>query len=72
MQVLQSRWDRTFSEHSHGFGRQRSAHQAMAKAQPYIAAGHRWVVELDVETFLDPSTQCPLIHEIGLVDRRLL
>jgi len=26
MQVLQSKWDRTFSEHSHGFRPQRSAH----------------------------------------------
>jgi RNA-directed DNA polymerase len=71
MQVLQSRWDRTFSQHSHGFGPQRSAHQAVAKAQQYIAAGHRWVVDLDLEKFLDPSTQCPLIHEINPVDRPL-
>src|SRR6266496_3027053 len=37
MQVLQRRWDPTFSEHSHGFRPQRSAHQAVAKAQQYIA-----------------------------------
>jgi RNA-directed DNA polymerase len=30
MQVLQGRWDATFSEHSHGFRGQRSAHQAVA------------------------------------------
>jgi hypothetical protein len=48
MQVLQGRWDRTFSEHSHGFRPQRSAHQAVAKAQQYIAAGHGWVVDLDL------------------------
>jgi len=51
MQVLQSRWDQTFSEHSHGFRPQRSAHQAVTKAQQYIAAGHRWVVDLDLEKF---------------------
>ena len=33
MQVLQSRWDAEFSEHSHGFRPGRSAHQAVAKAQ---------------------------------------
>jgi len=33
MQVLQRRWDPTFSEHSHGFRPKRSAHQAIAKAQ---------------------------------------
>src|SRR5438874_3768530 len=35
MQVLQRRWDPTFSEHSHGFRPKRSAHQAVAKAQQY-------------------------------------
>ena len=30
MQVLQRRWDRTFSEHSYGFRPGRSAHQAVA------------------------------------------
>jgi RNA-directed DNA polymerase len=33
MQVLQRRWDRTFSEHSYGFRPRRSAHQAVAQAQ---------------------------------------
>jgi RNA-directed DNA polymerase len=33
MQVLQGKWDGTFSEHSHGFRPGRSAHQAVAKAQ---------------------------------------
>jgi RNA-directed DNA polymerase len=55
MQVLQRRWDPTFSEHSHGFRPKRSAHQAVAKAQQYIAAGHRWVVDLDLEKFFDPG-----------------
>ena len=53
MQVLQRDWDRTFSEHSHGFRPQRSAHQAVVKAQQYIAAGQRWVVDLDLEKFFD-------------------
>jgi RNA-directed DNA polymerase len=51
MQVLQGRWDPTFSEHSHGFRPLRSAHQAAAQAQQYIAAGNRWVVDLDLEKF---------------------
>src|SRR5437016_8032 len=36
MQVLQRRWDRTFSDHSYGFRPGRSAHQAVAQAQQYI------------------------------------
>jgi hypothetical protein len=50
---LQGRWDPTFSEHSHGFGPRRSAHQAVAKGQQYIAEGNRWVVDLDLEKFFD-------------------
>ena len=33
LQVLQKRWDPTFSEHSYGFRPGRSAHQAVAQAQ---------------------------------------
>src|SRR6266480_4264819 len=40
MQVLQADWDGTFSEMSFGFRPGRSAHQAVARAQEYIAAGH--------------------------------
>src|SRR5882672_11685657 len=53
MQVLQRRWDPTFSEPSHGFRPKRWAPQAVAKAQQYIAGGNRWVVDLDLEKFLD-------------------
>src|SRR5882724_11444469 len=63
MQVLQHKWDRTFSDHRYGFRPGRSAHQAVAAAQQYIAAGYRWVVDLDLEKFLDTASYCPLIHE---------
>src|SRR6516162_4319742 len=69
LQVLQPSWDPTFSEHSYGFRPGRSAHQAVAQAQQYISKGYGWVVDLDLEKFLDPSTQCPLLHEIARVDR---
>jgi RNA-directed DNA polymerase len=65
MQVLQSRWDATFSEHSHGFRPQRSAHQAVAKAQQYIAEGHRWVVDIDLEKFFDRVNHDRLMAAIG-------
>jgi len=66
MQVLQKRWDRTFSEHSYGFRPHRSAHQAIAQAQQYVAQGCRWCVDLDLEKFLDAASYCPLIHESSL------
>src|SRR6266446_6245000 len=49
LQVLQKRWDPTFSEHSYGFRPGRSAHQAVAQAQRYIAEGYSVVVDLDKE-----------------------
>src|ERR1700756_4976968 len=74
MQVLQRRWDPTFSEHSHGFPPKRSAHQAIAKAQQYIAAGHRWVVDLDLEKFFDGVNHDKLMAAIArrVTDKRVL
>jgi RNA-directed DNA polymerase len=39
LQVLQEEWDATFSERRYGFRPQRSAHQAVGRAQAYIRAG---------------------------------
>jgi RNA-directed DNA polymerase len=74
MQVLQGRWDRTFSDHSYGFRPGRSAHQAVAAAQQYMAAGYRWVVDLDLEKFFDRVNHDKLIAKIAerVSDRRLL
>src|ERR1700687_1499558 len=63
MQVLQRRWDRTFSDYSYGCRPGRSAQQAVAQAQQYIAEGHGWCVDLDLEKFFDRVNHCPLIHE---------
>jgi RNA-directed DNA polymerase len=63
LQVLQRKWDPTFSEHSYGFRPNRSARQAVAKAQQFIAEGYRVVVDFDLEKFLDMSSYCPLVHE---------
>ena len=74
MQVLQRRWDRTFSEHSYGFRPGRSAHQAVAKAQEFIAEGYRWVVDLDLEKFFDRVNHDKLMAKIAerVSDKRLL
>ena len=56
MQVLQKQWDSTFSDSSYGFRPGRSAHQAVAQAQQYIAAGNSWVVDMDLEKFLDSAS----------------
>src|SRR5580658_7320887 len=65
MQVLQRRWDRTFSDHSYGFRPGRSAHQAVAQAQQYIAEGHGWCVDLDLEKFFDRVNHDKLMGQIA-------
>jgi RNA-directed DNA polymerase len=74
MQVLQGRWDRTFSNHSYGFRPGRSAHQAVEQAQQYIAEGYRWCVDLDLEKFFDRVSHDKLMARIEtkVGDRRLL
>jgi RNA-directed DNA polymerase len=74
LQVLQKRWDRTFSEHSYGFRPGRSAHQAVEAAQKYIAAGYRWCVDLDLEKFFDRVSHDKLMAKIAerVSDKRLL
>jgi RNA-directed DNA polymerase len=74
MQVLQGRWDRTFSDHSYGFRPGRSAHQAVAAAQQYIAEGYRWCVDLDLEKFFDRVSHDKLMARIEtrVSDRRML
>src|SRR5262245_19149085 len=74
MQVMQSRWDRTFSDHSYGFRPGRSAHQAVAQAQQYIAEGRGWCVDLDLEKFFDRVNHDKLMGQIAkrVEDKRLL
>ena len=68
MQVLQADWDPTFSEASFGFRPKHSAHQAVERAQAYIASGHAVVVDIDLEKFFDRVN-----HDIlmGLVAKRV-
>jgi RNA-directed DNA polymerase len=74
MQVLQRRWDPTFSEHSYGFRPRRSAQQAVAQAQQYLAAGDRWVVDLDLEKFFDRVNHDKLMGRVAkrVGDQRVL
>ncbi len=47
-QVLTPIFDPHFSESSYGFRPGRSAHQAVLKARSYVAAGKRFVVDMDL------------------------
>ncbi len=74
LQVLQEQWDPTFSEHSYGFRPGRSAHQAVAQAQRYVAEGYGVVVDLDLEKFFDRVNHDSLMARVAarVTDKRVL
>lgn len=74
MQVLQRKWDPTFSDHSYGFRPGRSQQQAVARAQQYIAEGFTWCVDLDLEKFFDRVNHDKLMGQIAkrVEDKRVL
>ena len=74
LQVLQPRFDPTFSEHSHGFRPGRRAHDAVCEAQRYIQEGRRWVVDVDLEKFFDRVNHDVLMGKLSkrIADARLL
>lgn len=73
-QVLQRRWDQTFSDSSYGFRPNRSAHQAVERARQFIREGHSFVVDLDLEKFFDQVNHDVLMSRIArrIQDKRLL
>lgn len=74
LQVLQPRFDPTFSDHSHGFRPGRRAHDAVCEAQRYIQDGRRVVVDVDLEKFFDRVNHDVLMGklEARIADKRML
>lgn len=74
LQVMQPCTDPTFSDSSFGFRPGRSAHQALEKAREHIAAGHRWVVDMDLEKFFDRVNHDVLMSRLArrIKDKRIL
>ena len=74
LQVLQPRFDPTFSDHSYGFRPGRRAHDAVRRAQRYVQEGRRWVVDIDLEQFFDRVNHDLLMGRLAkrIADRRML
>jgi RNA-directed DNA polymerase len=74
LQVLEPIFEPSFSEFSYGFRPQRSAHQAVALAQTYVAEGYGWVVDLDLEKFFDRVNHDILMSRVAkkVSDKRVL
>jgi len=74
LQVLQPLFDPHFSDNSHGFRRGRSAHDAVLSARSHVRAGHRWVVDVDLESFFDRVNHDVLMARVArrVEDKRVL
>jgi RNA-directed DNA polymerase len=72
--VLGPEWDETFSDNSFGFRPNRSAHDAVARAQNYLEEGYTWVVDMDLEKFFDRVNHDVLMSRVArrVDDKRLL
>jgi RNA-directed DNA polymerase len=73
-QELQPIFEPTFSEASFGFRPGRNAHQAVRRAQQYVASGKRWVVDMDLEKFFDRVNHDLLMSKLAgkIGDARVL
>ena len=67
-------FDPDFSASSYGFRPGRSAHDAVLAARSYVAGGHRFVVDLDLEKFFDRVNHNVLMARVArkVTDKRVL
>jgi RNA-directed DNA polymerase len=74
LQVLDPIFDPTFSDGSYGFRRGRGTPGAVQRAREHMAAGHRWVVDLDLEQFFDRVNHDVLMARVArrVRDKRVL
>jgi len=74
LQVLAPIFDPTFSDGSFGFRPGRGPLDAVRRARAHIAAGHRWVVDLDLEKFFDRVNHDVLMARVKrrVKDKRVL
>lgn len=74
LQVLQPRFDPSFSPHSYGFRPGKSAHQAVKAARKYVQEGRRIVVDVDLSKFFDRVNHDVLMGRLAkrIEDPRML
>lgn len=72
--ILTPYFDPEFSESSHGFRPNRSAHGAIKQIQSHIQAGYRHVVDMDLSKFFDRVNHDVLMVRVArkVRDKRLL
>jgi RNA-directed DNA polymerase len=63
-QVMVTRFEFEFKDHSYGFRPNRNAHQAVMQAQKNIHEGHQYIVDIDLQNFFDEVDHCLLLNLI--------
>jgi len=73
-QVLVELWEPIFSDSSFGFRPGRSQREAILRAQEYVRAGYRFVVDFDLSKFFDRVNHDRLLSRLAtrVKDRRVL
>jgi len=74
LQVMTPIFDPAFSQASYGYRPGRSAQQAVKAGRDHVEAGHRWIVDLDIEKFFDRVNHDVLMSRVAgrIEDKRLL
>ena len=60
-QALSDIYEPHFSDYSYGFRKGRSQHDAMNKVLEYLNDGYEWVIDLDIEKYLDTVNHDKLV-----------
>jgi len=63
--VLDPIFDPVMSEHSYGFRKGRSAHDAVEAARDFVREGKVWVVDLDIKAFFDHVNHDLLMRKVA-------
>jgi RNA-directed DNA polymerase len=74
LQVLTPIFDPHFSDNSYGFRPGRGCHNAVKAARAHVEAGHRFVVDMDLEKFFDRVNHDVLMVRVArrVKDKRIL
>ena len=75
LQVLDGIFDPQMSEHSYGFRKGRSAHQAVKQMKHYVVEeGRNWVIDLDLKDFFNNINHDLLMYKVSqrVKDKRVL
>jgi RNA-directed DNA polymerase len=61
--VIEPIFESAFCEGSYGFRPERSCRDALREVDRLLTDGYTHVVDADLQSYLDPVSYCPLVHE---------